>query len=181
MLKNNYGIIWEFFPNIGRGVSTPFYPKNNPKITQLTQGFLMQILGILILIMTTTMMTNFDCRRATSRSGENPTGCLGTLTKLCSKMQGREHPSPVSIWMRAVIMIWLGSKFKTVDWNGIWCAGNLKLQLNGMLNVYFRWNWFTARNYCRKRCMDLVRVTSFHSYNAAGGDSLVGLLASFTK
>ena len=43
------------------------------------------------------------------------------------------------------------------------------------------WSWFNARNYCRKRCMDLVRVTSFHSYNAAGGDNLVGLLASFTK
>ncbi len=25
----------------------------------------------------------------------------------------------------------------------------------------FRWNWFTARNYCRKMCMDLVREIVF--------------------
>merc|ERR1712117_755771 len=23
-----------------------------------------------------------------------------------------------------------------------------------------RWNWFTARNYCRKRCMDLISIES---------------------
>jgi len=31
-----------------------------------------------------------------------------------------------------------------------------------------RWNWFTARNYCRKRCMDLVAFESGNEQNAVG-------------
>jgi len=31
-----------------------------------------------------------------------------------------------------------------------------------------RWNWFTARNYCRKRCMDLVAFESSNEQNAVG-------------
>jgi len=26
------------------------------------------------------------------------------------------------------------------------------------------WDWFNARNYCRKRCMDLVSIESFDEY-----------------
>jgi len=31
-----------------------------------------------------------------------------------------------------------------------------------------RWNWFTARNYCRKRCMDLVSIESQQEQNFVG-------------
>jgi len=31
-----------------------------------------------------------------------------------------------------------------------------------------RWNWFTARNYCRKRCMDLVAFENGNEQNAVG-------------
>jgi len=31
-----------------------------------------------------------------------------------------------------------------------------------------RWNWFTARNYCRKRCMDLVAIESNTEQNGLG-------------
>merc|ERR1712061_782185 len=31
-----------------------------------------------------------------------------------------------------------------------------------------RWNWFTARNYCRKRCMDLVAFENAREQNAVG-------------
>jgi len=32
-----------------------------------------------------------------------------------------------------------------------------------------RWNWFTARNYCRKRCMDLISIESQQEMNNLGG------------
>lgn len=32
-----------------------------------------------------------------------------------------------------------------------------------------RWNWFTARNYCRKRCMDLISVESQKEMDFLGG------------
>ena len=32
-----------------------------------------------------------------------------------------------------------------------------------------RWNWFTARNYCRKRCMDLVSFETPQEYNWVKG------------
>merc|ERR1711970_770586 len=32
-----------------------------------------------------------------------------------------------------------------------------------------RWNWFTARNYCRKRCMDLISIESQTEQNSIGG------------
>merc|ERR1712190_599581 len=32
-----------------------------------------------------------------------------------------------------------------------------------------RWNWFTARNYCRKRCMDLVSFESQQEYDWVKG------------
>jgi len=32
-----------------------------------------------------------------------------------------------------------------------------------------RWNWFTARNYCRKRCMDLVSFESEEEMDFVGG------------
>merc|ERR1711970_1590613 len=31
-----------------------------------------------------------------------------------------------------------------------------------------RWNWFTARNYCRKRCMDLISIESQSEQNSLG-------------
>jgi len=31
-----------------------------------------------------------------------------------------------------------------------------------------RWNWFTARNYCRKRCMDLISIESLDEQNFLG-------------
>ena len=40
-----------------------------------------------------------------------------------------------------------------------------------------KWNWFTARNYCRKRCMDLVSFENAAEWNfvkdfmARGGKS----------
>jgi hypothetical protein len=32
-----------------------------------------------------------------------------------------------------------------------------------------RWNWFTARNYCRKRCMDLISIESKQEQDFLGG------------
>jgi len=37
-----------------------------------------------------------------------------------------------------------------------------------------RWNWFTARNYCRKRCMDLVAIESQRENNALGAEMQAG-------
>ena len=31
------------------------------------------------------------------------------------------------------------------------------------------WNWFTARNYCRKRCMDLVSFETQQEYDWVKG------------
>ena len=41
-----------------------------------------------------------------------------------------------------------------------------------------KWNWFTARNYCRKRCMDLVRKCFFfiHIFKHNRNLSLMQLL-----
>ena len=39
-----------------------------------------------------------------------------------------------------------------------------------------KWNWFTARNYCRKHCMDLVRNTISVDSQQCHNVSLSGLI-----
>ena len=37
-----------------------------------------------------------------------------------------------------------------------------------------RWNWFTARNYCRMRCMDLITLESERELNFIGENMAAG-------
>jgi len=58
-----------------------------------------------------------------------------------------------------------------------WNGKNYWLSWRDPATRNVKWDWFNARNYCRKRCMDLVSFESRAEYNHFKGGLLGGILS----